>query len=257
MNAPASRREFLYTTLGLAAAGPLAAPGPLAAAWPAGGAATEAEQKPLRVCLVSGSLEYKSDESLAKYQEYLEANFPVRCSRAFRRADDDLPGLENLETCDVLLLFTRRLTISGEQLDRVKKYCAAGRPMVGIRTASHAFQNWLQLDREVLGGNYHGHYPEGPATKITIVDSAKDHPILAGFEPFESAGSLYRNDPLAQDTTLLLRGQIPRHVEPIAWTRMHGGGRVFYTSLGHPLDFEVASFQRMLAQALLWAGGRI
>src|SRR5207244_13220360 len=119
----------------------------------------------LNLCLVSGSLEYKSDESLSAFQTYLEDNYNVHCSRAFRKADDDLPGLENLEACDVMLLFTRRLTISGEQLERVKKYCRAGKPIVAVRTASHAFQNWLALDKEVLGGNYKNHYGAAADTR--------------------------------------------------------------------------------------------
>src|SRR5262249_55849263 len=61
---------------------------------------------PLRVCLVSGSLEYESDASLSALQKYLEKQYPVKCTRAFRKTDDDLPGLENLESCDVMLLFT-------------------------------------------------------------------------------------------------------------------------------------------------------
>src|SRR6266478_8727311 len=67
--------------------------------------------KPLRVCLVSGSVEYDSDTSLTSLQKYLEKNYHVICSKAFRASDSDLPGLENLDTCDVMVLFTRRLTI--------------------------------------------------------------------------------------------------------------------------------------------------
>ena len=52
-----------------------------------------------------------------------------------------LQGLENLESCDVALLFTRRLTIKGEQLERVKKYCQSGKPIVAVRTASHGFHS--------------------------------------------------------------------------------------------------------------------
>lgn len=211
---------------------------------------------PLQVCLVSGSLEYKSDESLAALQEYLEERYPMRCTRAFRRADDDLPGLEHLETCDVALFFTRRLTIDGDQLARVKRYCDAGRPVVGVRTASHGFQNWLEMDREVFGGDYGKHYSSGPRTKIEIFTGAQGHPILDGFEPFESVGSLYRNRQIAADTTLLLKGHIPEHEEPLAWTRMHRGGRVFYTSLGHPDDFAEESFRRLLANALRWTAKR-
>jgi len=212
--------------------------------------------KPLRVCLVSGSLEYHSDESLAGFQEHLEKRYPVRCSRAFIRTEEDLPGLENLDTCDGMLLFTRRLRISGEQLERVKRYCQSGRPIVAVRTASHAFQNWLALDKEVLGGDYQGHYGNTAKPQIAVVETAKAHPVLAGFQPFVSGGSLYKNPKPATDVTILLTGTIPSHAEPVAWTRMHRGGRVFYTSLGHPDDFRQASFVRLLTNALYWTTGR-
>jgi putative membrane-bound dehydrogenase-like protein len=214
------------------------------------------DKRPLTVCLVSGSVEYQSDASLAAFQEYLEKKHGIRCTRAFRKADDDLPGLENLESCDVMLLFTRRLTISGEQLERVKKYCRAGKPVVAVRTASHAFQNWLALDKEVLGGNYKNHYPEGPPCQVQVVEKARDHPVLQGFTPYPSVASLYKNTGLAKDTEVLLMGSIPGHTEPLAWTRLHNGGRVFYTSLGHPRDFENESFRRLLTNALYWTTKR-
>jgi putative membrane-bound dehydrogenase-like protein len=209
-------------------------------------------QAPLKVCLVSGSLEYKSDESLTRFQKYLEAHYRVQCSRAFRKTDDDLPGLENLETCDVMLLFTRRLTISGEQLERIKKYCKSGKPIVAVRTASHAFQNWLALDKEILGGNYQNHYGAGPVTDVHIVTKAKDHPILAGIKPFMSQASLYKNHGVAKDVEVLLTGSIPGHTEPVAWSRIHKGGRLFYTSLGDPKDFENEDFLQLLVNALSW-----
>ncbi len=214
--------------------------------------------EPLKVCLVSGSLEYKSNESLAGFQKYLEANYPAKCSRAFIEGKDEehLSGLENLADCDVMLLFTRRLKLSGEQLDRIKSYCQSGKPLVGVRTASHAIQTWLDLDKEVLGGNYRGHYKEGPETEIEIVESAKDHPLLAGVRPFRSVGSLYKNAGVASDCQVLMTGKIPEATEPITWTREYKGGRVFYTSLGHPQDFTEESFRRLLANALFWAAGR-
>lgn len=214
--------------------------------------------RPLKVCLVSGSLEYNSNESLAAFQKYLEDRYQAQCSRAFIEGKDEehLPGLENLADCDVMLLFTRRLKLSGEQLERIKAYCLAGKPIVGVRTASHAIQTWLDLDKEVLGGNYHGHYGAGPGTDVKIVDSAKDSPLLAGVRPFHTAGSLYKNEGLAADNLILLTGTNPEHTEPIAWTRTYKGARIFYTSLGHPEDFSEASFQRLLVNALFWTAGR-
>ncbi len=217
---------------------------------------TDKEAKPLKVCLVSGSLEYDSDHSLAGFQEFLEKHYRVECSRAFRKADNDLPGLENLKTCDVMLLFTRRLTIDGEQLEQVKKYCQAGKPIVAVRTASHAFQNWLALDKEILGGNYQGHYGTGPAVEVHIEKHAKDHPILMNVKPFRSAGSLYKNTGLAKGAEVLLTGSIPEHMEPVAWTHLSHGGRVFYTSLGHSKDFADDNFKQLLVNALFWTANR-
>jgi type 1 glutamine amidotransferase len=232
--------------------------GPESAAVRVTAAAPVTEGKaPLKVCLVSGSQEYKSDVSLSVFQEYLESHYDVQCTRAFRKTDNDLPGLENLETCDVALFFTRRLTVGGEQLERVKKYCQSGKPIVALRTASHGFQNWLAFDKEVLGGNYSNHYKEGPITEVRILERAKDHPVLAGIRPFRSLGSLYKNTGVAKDVEVLLTGSIPEHTEPIAWTRVHNGGRLFYTSLGHPEDFKDDNFRRMLVNALFWTAKRV
>jgi type 1 glutamine amidotransferase len=220
-------------------------------------AAEEARERPVRLCLVSGSLEYRSDESLSAFQEHLEKGHPaVKCSRAFMRTESDLPGLENLERCDCMLLFTRRLTISGEPLERVKRYCARGGPIVAVRTASHAFQNWLALDKEVLGGDYQGHYGEKHKPKVSLVAGSESHPVLRGVEPFTSAGSLYKNPKLAGDVTRLMEGRIPEHTEPVAWVRLHRGGRVFYTSLGHPDEFRQPSFLRLLVNAIFWTTRR-
>jgi type 1 glutamine amidotransferase len=219
--------------------------------------------EPLRVCLVSGSLEYKSNESLADLQKYLEANYDIRCSRAFVSGNDEehLPGLENLDQCDVMLLFTRRLKLSGDELERFKRYCLAGKPIVGVRTASHAVQTWLDLDKQVLGGDYQGHYGPNLITKTSFTEAGRKHPILAGFEPFDSQGSLYKNPHVADDVAVLLTGSVVDaegnpHRDPLAWTREYKGARIFYTSLGHPDDFAQPAFRRLLARALLWTAGR-
>src|SRR5438309_1546259 len=72
--------------------------------WPM---AAAGEKSVLRVCLISGSGEYESDKTLPILQQHLEKNFAVKCTRAFAKGDD-LPGLENLDQCDVAVLFTRR-----------------------------------------------------------------------------------------------------------------------------------------------------
>ena len=141
------------------------------------------------------------------------------------QSEDDDQSLEPLQDTDVLLVFTRRLNAGGKELDRFKAYCAAGRPIVGVRTASHAYQNWLEFDKAVLGGNYQGHYGAGPIAHAEINPNARNHPILHGISNFNSYGSLYKNPSIATDTTLLLTGKTEEHAEPVAWTRRHRGGR--------------------------------
>jgi Trehalose utilisation len=242
------RRQFLrkvaQTGLGLGAATAFGNSSALFAA--------ATDRKPLKLCMLSGSAEYKSNESLATFQAVIEKKFPITCSRAFWTSKTELPGLDALANADVMLLFTKRLEIPADQLELVKKYCLAGRPIVGVRTASHAFQNWLELDRLILGGDYKGHYGSGPVTKVEIANGATQHPILAGVEPFESTAKLYKNPQIADDTNLLLTGSIPEHTEPVAWTREYHGGRAFYTSLGAPSDFEAPAFQSLLTNAIFW-----
>lgn len=209
------------------------------------------------VALVSGSVEYESDESLAGYQKHLEAA-GWRCDRMVRKADDDLPGLDRLAGCDVALFFTRRLTITGPQLDAVKGFAASGKPVVGVRTASHGFQNWLGMDREVFGGDYKNHWKAGPVCEVKVAGSS--HPTLKGVKSFRSPGSLYKNPLPAADVTVLLTGTAAGKTEPVAWVRERGVAgkrqRVFYTSLGHPDDFRQPDFVTLLTNGLNWAAGR-
>ena len=214
----------------------------------------------LRLTMLSGSFEYDSEDSLTVLRDYLRYHSPEIASTliAYRSEEDD-PSLQLLEEeTDVLLVFTRRLDTTGAELERFRQYCAAGKPIVGVRTASHAYQNWLAFDREVLGGSYDGHYGSGVAARIEIAGEAGGHPVLKGVEPFESRGSLYRNTPIAGDAELLLTGRTPEHFEPVAWTRRHPGGRrgrIFYTSLGHQKDFWELDFLRLIDNAVNWVGG--
>jgi type 1 glutamine amidotransferase len=212
----------------------------------------------IALTMLSGSFEYDSEDSLTVLRGYLEENAPaVDATLLVYESEDDNPSLELLqEETDVLLVFTRRLNASGVELERFKSYCARGGAVVGLRTASHAYQNWLAFDGEVLGGNYDGHYGSGITTHVELAENASEHPILHEVLPFESRGSLYRNTPISESATLLLSGRTEEHFEPVAWTHHYGGGRVFYTSLGHQKDFWELDFLRLIENAVLWAASK-
>ena len=209
--------------------------------------------RPIRLTMLSGSFEYDSEDSLTVLRDYLAEHAPaIETDLIIYQTEEDNPSLENLDETDVLLVFTRRLELDGPTLDRIKRYCAAGGPIVGIRTASHAFQRWLEFDAQVLGGNYDGHFGSGPVCRVELAPDTTDHPLLVEVLPFESQGSLYRNTPIADGTTTLLTGHTDEEEEPVAWTRIHNGGRVFYTSLGHQRDFWELDFLRLIENAIVW-----
>jgi type 1 glutamine amidotransferase len=66
---------------------------------------------------------------------------------------------------------------------------------------------------------------------------------------------IYYQAPLSDSTTVLLKGRwsTEEAEEPVAWTNVRDGCRVFYTSLGHPGDFQNESFNRLLQNAVKWA----
>lgn len=210
---------------------------------------------PPTVVLVSGEDEYQSAETLPPLARHLETNFGFNTVYLRRTSKpDSFASLEALKRADLLILFARRMTLSEAQLKEFQSYFESGRPVIGLRTASHAFQNWLVFDQQVLGGNYQNHYGKDLRPDIAVPAAAKGHPILQGVpERFSSVGSLYRNTPLQTNTTLLLTGTIPDHTEPVAWTHDYRGARIFYTSLGHAKDFEEEAFRRLLDNAIHWA----
>jgi len=224
-----------------------------------GAAAAMADEagKPLKVCILSGCETYKSEESLPPFQEFLERHYNVRCTRVVRKGVDDLPGLEQLDDCDVALVFIKRMQLKGEQLERFQKYVTSGRPVVAVRTASHAVQTWLEFDQEVLGGNYKSHHPVGPVTQIGVTPAGKAHPILADVELTKTNDALYKNLGHAANIQVLWEGAIPgQPTEPLAWTRDYKGGRIFYTSLGAQDTFQEPAFRRLLVNALFWTAKR-
>jgi type 1 glutamine amidotransferase len=86
---------------------------------------------------------------------------------------------------------------------------------------------------------------------------ARNHPALRGLEDaqFHSPMWIYRVNPLAPTTEVLLRGRWSDKdpEEPVAWTNSKDGSRVFYTCLGHPDDFAIPAFRRLLLNAIQWA----
>lgn len=225
------------------------------------------------VVVMIGEDEYRTWETLPEFatKDLQPLGHRVTIIHADAKDKNRFPGLvEALRDADLLFVSVRRRTLPTEQLDAVRAFLAAGKPLVGIRTASHAFSLpakttltdpklavWIEFDPQVLGGHYTGHFGKDPAA-VTSAPNASSHPILKGVavEKIVAHGGLYKNTPLEKTATPLLFGTIPSQAaEPVAWTHRYGPkqARVFYTSLGHWDDFKNPEFRRMLVNGVAWA----
>ena len=208
-------------------------------------------------------------DTLSTLPKFAEANLGKTCRVSFVYADtqdkNNFAGMEAVKTADLVVLSVRRRTPPVKQLDILRDYVSSGKPIMGLRTSSHAFAvregspqpplaDWPELDREIWGGSYHGHYPNDVKSKIVVAPGQENHPWLEGVGPFpwEQSGSLYQPSPLADSATLILSGKAQGNPsEPVAWTfTREDGGTSFYTSLGHPGDFEQVSFNLFLSRSI-------
>jgi len=216
---------------------------------------------------------YAADRTIPRLADSLRAKRGHECTVIQGRLPLEklhFPGLEAVEKADLLVVFFRRGALATDQLGIIRRHLAAGKPLVGIRTANHAFsvkaepaaghEKWFEFVPDVLGCENRGYGKTEDGVDVAAVPEQAGHPILEGVAPlpWHSQGPLYLVKPLVDEkATVLLLGSGPASSgEPIAWTRMAGNSRVFYTSLGYPTDFDLPQYQRLLENGIEWALGR-
>jgi nicotinamidase-related amidase/type 1 glutamine amidotransferase len=224
------------------------------------------DRRPLVAMLIAED-EYETDRTLGP-------SFRVSLVYGDANRPNHLPGLEQIESANALVVSVRRRPLPKAELQMIRQFVRSGKPVIGIRTASHAFslrdsqaspglEQWPEFDREVFGGSYSNHYG---ADKKPFVSWSSNETNRAQFlatttsvqtakHLFQSGGSLYRVSPLAAGTRVLWTGAIDNEAsEPVAWTFVRAdGGRSFYTSLGHKEDFENIEFKTLLRNAIHWS----
>jgi Trehalose utilisation. len=278
----------------------------LALALPAGAAdpylklAAKPPRKAKHIVLVSGDDEYRSEEALPQLARILASRHGFRCTVLFainpedgtinpsRR--DNIPGLEALDTADLLVLFTRFRDLPDSQMKHLVDYIESGRPIVAMRTATHAFElrssptyqsySWNAPDggfgKRVLGETWVTHHGEHAAqsTRGLIAKGQERHPILRGIRSGDIWGpsDVYRvNLPLPGDSQPLVLGQVLSGMHPndepapgakndpmmpVAWTKTYTGAqgktaRIFTTTMGASQDLQNESMRRLAGECLL------
>jgi len=227
------------------------------------------------LAILIGEKEYRTAETLPDFaRQFLGKDFRVTIAFADELDRSKMPGVRSIEDADVLFVSVRRRGLSAENLDQIRRFVASGKPVIGIRTASHAFapkedlkdghEAWWTFNADVFGGNYTGHHGSGkkknPGNYGWVVNEAARHPVVQGLPEgeWQTTSWLYKTSPLAEGTTVLAMGRVEgvQKPEPLAWTYVRrDGGRSFYTSLGHVDDFTDPNFQRLLVNAIYWSAG--
>ena len=209
----------------------------------------------LKIHIISGAKEYQSEASMKSFSAWMEKHYDVKLTASWGHDGiEKLPNLGALKNADVMFVFARRMKLVEPQMKMIRAHWEKGKPIVGVRTASHAFQKADNeiFDRQVMGGNYQGHFSVEP---VKVTHLVKNHPVLRGVKVFPS-GKLYKAGPLAKGTTVLQQGDIGTDKQMVTWVNTWKGGRTFYTSLGIPEDFESKDFKQMLANAIFWTAKR-
>jgi type 1 glutamine amidotransferase/lysophospholipase L1-like esterase len=198
---------------------------------------------------------------MTEFKKHLEANYRIECTTSFYEgtgSPSKLDNLDGLKSADVLVLFARRMNLREEQMKLIRAHWDQGKPIVGIRTASHAFQKADNeiIDRKLFGGNYGGASSNG-GFKTAVAKGQEEHPILKGVGEIKAAKYAYGNGPLADGVVVLhIVGRIKDKDFPVTWVNTHKGARYFYTSLGAPEDFQQDALKRLLSNAIFWTAKR-
>lgn len=242
-----------------------------------------AQKKPL-IVFVTGDHEYSGEQTLPLIAAELDKNygFQTKVLKAYpnQNAEKDIPGLESLKDADLAIFYLRWRQLPPEQLALIEDYLKSGKPLMGFRTTTHAFNfpkdhpsvRWNAFGEFALnappgwGGKAgHTHYGHESTTDVSIIEAAKKHPILKGVAPsFHASSWLYRvlPDYPTKGSEWLLMGKSVNPDKaaidnPVAWVGTNSyGAKIFTTTLGHPEDFKVEAFQRLLINAIHWELGK-
>lgn len=264
----------------------------------------EGPGKGKHIVFVSGDEEYRSEEGLPMLAKILAERHGFKCTVLFavnpktNNIDPDnqtnIPGLEHLKTADLMVMLLRFRELPDEQMKHIVDYTNAGKPIVALRTSTHAFsysrnkqnpyakysynskiKGWEGgYGKKVLGEtwiNHHGvHAKEG--TRALINGLVKDHPVLRGVKDIWTPTDVYGILGLPNDAQVLIFGQTTmgmtatsplsyeKSVMPVAWIRNYSSAsgkkaKIFTTTMGASVDLISEDLRRLIVNACYWGTG--
>lgn len=258
------------------------------------------------IVLIAADQEYRSEQSMPMMAKILSKHHGFDCTVLFgvnERGEVDptmpvypekgkesefkshhIPGLEHLASADLVVFFTRLLTLPKAERELIVKYIDSGKPIIALRTANHGFHaplpykinnRQVRWGEDVLGGTFlehHGHW-QADSTRGIIAEDQKQHPILNGVSDIWGNSDVYRTynkgTSLPAGCTALVWGQPltgrnpddPPNTKleplPVAWiktwtTSTGKEARVFHCTMGSGTDLKNAGLRRLILNAAHW-----
>jgi len=254
------------------------------------------------VVFVIGDDEYRSEDLMPMLAKIMAVHHGFKCTCLFALdketgeinpgEQENIPGLEALDKADLMVLFTRFRELPDEQMKHIIDYTNSGKPIVGLRTATHAFNYSRNKNspyakysfrnnefkggwgRQVLGETWAGHYGHHnrESTRGRVAKGMEKHPIVQGCEDIWGPSDVYTITTLTGDSKPLIMGEVlvgmnpddevnkDKPAQPVAWIKHYTGdtgntARVFATTMGHSFDFNSEGFRRLLVNGCYWALG--
>jgi type 1 glutamine amidotransferase len=250
-----------------------------------------------RVVLIAGDEEYRSEESLPMLAKILSQRHGFDCTVLFSldptgtyidpNNQKSITNPQAISKADLIIIQTRFRQWSPEQYQYLADYLNAGKPIIGLRTATHAFTGsgktgdfkWDDFGLKILGEkwvNHHGrHKVEG--TRGVIEQANAKHPILNGVKDVFALSDVYTVANLDEkEATVLMRGAVTATLEPsskaidgpknnpmmpVAWAREYTApngtakGKAFCTTMGASVDLKNEDLRRMIVNAAFFLTG--
>jgi type 1 glutamine amidotransferase len=208
---------------------------------------SEGPGKGKHIVLVSGDEEYRSEEGLPQLGKILAKHHGFKCTVLFAidpkdgtinpNKNDNILGLDALKTADLMIIATRWRNLPDEQMKPIVEYVKSGRPIIGLRTATHAFRlksktyakyswegnkEWSGgFGRHILGETWVNHWGAhgSQSTRGIVAKGEEDNPILRGIKSGDIWGptDVYQvHLPLPGDSKPLVLGQVLTGMKPTA-----------------------------------------
>jgi hypothetical protein len=250
------------------------------------------------IVLVSGDEEYRTEESMPMLGKILSQKHGFKCTVLFALGADGaeyidsnnssgIRGFDALETADLMIIGTRFRKPSAEDAAYVTKFLNAGKPVIGIRTATHAFNgdgdfggiSYGEFGRKILGEqwvNHHGGHKSQGALSV-IEEAHAKHPLLNSVSRIFAPSDVYGVIHLTDDDQILMRAAVTETLDPesqpiegdknnpmqpFVWVHTYtcpqgiGEGKSVCTTAGASVDFVNEDLRRLIVNAAYYLTGQ-